>query len=57
VLDKGEILFVGTVEEVRRHPSERIQNLLNRRPEDDTVDADEYLTRLTGEDRMGNATL
>jgi len=57
VLDKGEILFVGTVDEVRRHPSERIQNLLNRRPEDDTVYADEYLSRLTGEDRMGNATL
>jgi len=57
VLDKGEILFVGTVDEVRRHPSERIQNLLNRRPEDDTVYADEYLSRLTGEDRMRNATL
>jgi len=56
-LDKGEILFVGTVDEVRRHPSERIQNLLNRRPEDDTVYADEYLSRLTGKDRMGNATL
>jgi phospholipid/cholesterol/gamma-HCH transport system ATP-binding protein len=49
VLDQGRILFVGTVEELREHPSERIQNLLNRRPEDDTIDPDEYLQRLTGE--------
>jgi len=57
VLDKGKILFVGTVEEVRNNPSERIQNLLNRRPEDTTVDPDEYLRRLTGEDLGGNAVL
>ena len=49
VLDNGQILFVGTVEEVRGHPSERIQNLLNRRPEDDTIDPDAYLDRLTRE--------
>lgn len=47
VLDKGEILVTGTVEEVRTHKSERIQNLLNRRPQDDTLDPDEYLSRLT----------
>ena len=50
VLDKGEILFIGTVDELRGHKSERIQNLLNRQAEDDIVDADEYLSRLTGED-------
>ena len=50
VLDKGEILFIGTVDELRGHKSERIQNLLNRRAEDEIVDADEYLSRLTGED-------
>ena len=49
VLDNGTILFVGTVEEVRGHPSERIQNLLNRRAEDDTIDPDGYLDRLTRE--------
>ncbi len=49
VLDNGNILFVGTVEEVRGHRSERIQNLLNRRPEDDTIDPDAYLDRLTRE--------
>ena len=32
VLDKGNILFIGSVAALRSHPSERIQNLLNRRP-------------------------
>lgn len=50
VLDRGNILFIGTIAELRADPSERIQNLLNRRPEDDTIDPDEYLSRLTGED-------
>ena len=49
VLDKGNILFIGTVEELRNHPSERIQNLLNRRSEEAEIDADEYLRRLTGD--------
>ena len=50
VLDKGEILFIGTVDELRGSKSERIQNLLNRQAEDEIVDADEYLNRLTGDD-------
>jgi phospholipid/cholesterol/gamma-HCH transport system ATP-binding protein len=49
VLDKGNILFVGTVQELHDHPSERIQNLLNRRSEEAEIDADEYLRRLTGD--------
>lgn len=49
VLDKGDILFIGTVDELRSHPSERIQNLLNRRSEEAEIDADEYLRRLTGD--------
>ena len=53
VLDQGKILFIGTIAELRADPSERIQNLLNRRPEDDTVDLDAYLTRLTGESVTG----
>jgi phospholipid/cholesterol/gamma-HCH transport system ATP-binding protein len=48
VLDRGDVLFVGSVEDLRRSPSERIQNILNRRPQDDTIDPDEYLSRLTG---------
>ena len=57
VLDKGDILFIGTVEELRNHPSERIQNLLNRRTEDEVLDPDAYLARLTGEDISGNVPL
>jgi phospholipid/cholesterol/gamma-HCH transport system ATP-binding protein len=49
VLDRGNILFVGTVSELKNHPSERIQNLLNRRSEEAELDADEYLRRLMGE--------
>jgi len=47
VLDKGNILMVGTVEEVRNSTNERIQNLLNRRSEAEVLDPDEYLKRLT----------
>ncbi|GAB6052132.1 ATP-binding cassette domain-containing protein [Magnetospira thiophila] len=50
VLDKGHILFIGTVEELHNHPSERIQNLLNRRTEEEVLDIDAYLHRLTGMD-------
>ena len=49
VLDKGDILFVGTVAELRASKSERIQNLLSRRTEEEILDPDEYLRRLTGE--------
>jgi phospholipid/cholesterol/gamma-HCH transport system ATP-binding protein len=48
VLDKGHILTIGTVDEVRNSANERIQNLLNRRTEAETLDPDEYLRRLTG---------
>jgi hypothetical protein len=41
--------MVGTVAEVRSHGNDRIQHLLNRRFEDEPVDPDEYLRRLTGE--------
>ncbi|MGB0669879.1 MAG: ABC transporter ATP-binding protein [Rhodospirillales bacterium] len=58
MLDRGHILAVGPVDEIRNHPSERIQNLLNRRPEEEVVDPDEYLARLVGETvTVGNATL
>ncbi len=49
VLDHGEILLVGTVDEVHGSPNQRIQQLLNRRFEDEPVNPDEYLRRLTGE--------
>ena len=50
VLDQGKMLLTGTVDEIRSSDSERIQDLLNRRPRDIKVDAEEYLRRLTEEE-------
>lgn len=47
VLDRGRILMVGTVDEVRNSDNRRIRNLLTRTSEDEPVDASEYLHRLT----------
>jgi len=49
VLDQGAILTVGTVEEVKNSPNERIQNLLNRKFEEEELDPEEYLARLMGQ--------
>ena len=48
VLDQGHILSIGTVEEVKNSPDERVQDLLQRRLQEDTLDPDAYLARLTG---------
>ena len=50
VLDQGDILLTGKVDEVRHADNERIQDLLNRRPREVQVDADAYLKRLTEEE-------
>ncbi len=47
VLDNGRILLMGSVAEVRNSNIERVQNLLNRRPREEEIDADAYLRRLT----------
>jgi len=47
VLDRGDVLLVGTVDEVRRSDNPRVQNLLNRRLEEPEPDPEEYLARLT----------
>jgi len=49
ILDRGEILMCGTVDEVRNSDNQRIYNLLHRQPRKDTVNVDEYLHRLTGQ--------
>ena len=49
VLDRGKILLTGTVAEVRNSSNERVQDLLNRRPRQEVIDADAYLRRLTGD--------
>lgn len=48
VLDQGLILMTDTVDEIKNSDNERIQSLLNRRPSNDEIHADEYLNRLTG---------
>ena len=48
VLDRGEILAVGSVDEVRESDNQRIQDLLNRRFKEEELDPDAYLERLTG---------
>lgn len=48
VLDRGDILIVGTVDEVKDCDDDRVQDLLNRRFDEETLDPDAYLERLTG---------
>jgi phospholipid/cholesterol/gamma-HCH transport system ATP-binding protein len=49
VLDRGDILQIGTVDEIKESSNDRIQALINRRFEEEEVDPDEYLARLMGE--------
>ena len=49
VLDRGHVLQIGTVAEIRDSPNPRIQALLNRRFEAEELDPDAYLARLTGQ--------
>jgi phospholipid/cholesterol/gamma-HCH transport system ATP-binding protein len=48
VLDQGRILMTGTVDEVRNSDIVRVRNLLSRTCEEQLVDTDDYLQRLTG---------
>ena len=47
ILADGKALAIGTVEQIKANPDERIQALLNRRVHAAIVDPDEYLARLT----------
>jgi phospholipid/cholesterol/gamma-HCH transport system ATP-binding protein len=51
VLDQGEILALDTAEAVRNSDNPRIHGLLSRHFVEETLDPDEYLTRLTGGSR------
>jgi len=55
VLDKGEILLIGTVDELKRSDNQRIQNMLNRQSSEEDLDPEAYLRRLTGEGIMVEA--
>ena len=49
MLDRGNILTIGTPDELKNSDNERVQHLLNRCFEEDVLDADAYLARLTGD--------
>ena len=54
VLDRGRVLEIGTVDEIRNSGNPRIQALLNRRFEEEKLDPDAYLARLTGQPSTAN---
>jgi len=49
VLGQGRLLMTGTVEEIQNSENETIQDMIHRRPRDETVNAEEYLARLTAD--------
>jgi len=51
MLDQGNILTIGTVDDVRSSDNVRVQHLLNRCFEEEVLDPDAYLARLVGEGR------
>ncbi len=48
MLDQGHILTIGTVDELRNSDNQRVQRLLNRCFEEEELDPEAYLERLTG---------
>ncbi len=48
ILGGGKVLMTGTVDEVQNSDDRAIQDLLNRRPRSEPMDAGAYLNRLTG---------
>lgn len=57
VLDRGDILFIGTPDEIRASSNQRIQKILNREPDTEDIDVDVYLGRLTGQETYEGAEL
>ena len=49
VLDRGHIIFSGTVAEIKASTNQRIQNLINRIAEEEEFDPEAHLRRLVGE--------
>ena len=48
MIDQGNILITGSVDEVRNCNNEQVQNMLNRRPREQKLDTEAYLRRLVG---------
>ena len=49
VLDRGYIIFSGTPDEIKKSDNTRIQNLINRVPEEEDFDAELYAQQLMGQ--------
>lgn len=47
VIDKGDVLLVGTIDELKSSDNAKIQDLVNRKARKQDINADEYLLRLT----------
>lgn len=52
VLDRGELIALGTVDQVRGSDNERVQALLTRKVEYLELDPAEYVRQLTGQSRL-----
>lgn len=52
VLDNGKQIMTGTREEIRQSEDKRIVNMLARQVRNDDIDADKYLSELTGEHKI-----
>lgn len=49
LLHEGEVIFLGTKEEMKNSSDPRIRQFLERRPDEEVVDRDKYLSALVGE--------
>jgi ABC-type proline/glycine betaine transport system ATPase subunit len=49
VMDRGEIIAVGTPDEIRVNPHPRVVQFMNRTPEGEDQDVQAYLRTLTRE--------
>lgn len=47
MMDLGEVIAIGTPNEIRANPHPRVQQFLNRTPEREATDVQSYLTSLT----------
>jgi ABC-type transporter Mla maintaining outer membrane lipid asymmetry ATPase subunit MlaF len=47
MLDKGKVLFVGTPDEIRACDIPRVRQFLEREPDEESQDVEQYLKNLT----------
>lgn len=50
LLDKGKILALGTIDEIKNLNIDKVKQFFNREPDPDEIDRDEYLNSLIGND-------